>query len=115
MIDGPIHRAAFEAAIETQLAPTPAKGDVVILDSLAVHKSEQAAACLKRRGAWFLFLPAYSPVSIQSSRPSQSSKAHLRKRCIRLKIRCYPIALATTPQSFGGRQEVWPVRDAAIS
>jgi hypothetical protein len=29
----------------------------VILDNLAVHKSERAAECLKQRGAWFLFLP----------------------------------------------------------
>jgi hypothetical protein len=61
VIDGPITRLAFEAYIETQLAPTLRKGDVVILDNLAVHKSERAAQCLKQRGAWFLFLPAYSP------------------------------------------------------
>ena len=61
IIDGPITRLAFEAYIETQLAPTLRKGDVVILDNLAVHKSEKAARCLKQRGAWFLFLPAYSP------------------------------------------------------
>ena len=61
VIDGPITRLAFEAYIETQLAPTLHTGDVVILDNLAVHKSEKAAQCLKQRGAWFLFLPAYSP------------------------------------------------------
>jgi hypothetical protein len=61
IIDGPITRLAFEAYIETQLAPTLRKGDVVILDNLAVHKSEKATQCLKQRGAWFLFLPAYSP------------------------------------------------------
>jgi transposase len=61
MIDGPITRLAFEAYIETQLALTLHNGDVVILDNLAVHKSEKAAQCLKQRGAWFLFLPAYSP------------------------------------------------------
>ena len=61
VIDGPITRLAFEAYIETQLAPTLHTGDVVILDNLAVHKSKKAAECLKRRGAWFLFLPAYSP------------------------------------------------------
>jgi transposase len=37
------------------------KGDVVILDNLPAHKSERAAECLKQRGAWFLFLPPYSP------------------------------------------------------
>jgi hypothetical protein len=43
VIDGPITRLAFEAYIETQLAPTLRKGDVVILDNLAVHKSQKAA------------------------------------------------------------------------
>jgi hypothetical protein len=61
VIDGPITRSAFDTSIETQLAPTLAKGDVVILDNLAVHKSEKAAQCLKQKGAWFLFLPGYSP------------------------------------------------------
>ena len=61
IIDGPITRSAFDIYIETQLAPTLRQGDVVILDNLAVHKSEKAARCLKQRGAWLLFLPAYSP------------------------------------------------------
>ena len=61
IIDGPITRSAFDTYIETQLAPTLRQGDVVILDNLAAHKSEKAAQCLKRQGAWFLFLPAYSP------------------------------------------------------
>lgn len=59
--DGPITRSAFEAYIETQLAPTPRKGDVVILDNLVIHKSETAAQCLKRHGASLLPLPPYSP------------------------------------------------------
>jgi hypothetical protein len=49
-IDGPITRLAFEAYIETQLAPTLHKEDVVILDNLAVHTSQEAAQCLKQRG-----------------------------------------------------------------
>ena len=40
-IDGPITRLSFEASIETQLAPTLRKGDVVILDNLAVHKARR--------------------------------------------------------------------------
>jgi DDE superfamily endonuclease len=43
IIDGPITRLAFETYIETRLAPSLHKGDVVILDNLAVHKSEKAA------------------------------------------------------------------------
>ena len=49
IIDGPITRSAFETYVETQLAPTLSKGDVVILDNLAAHKSEKAAQCLKQQ------------------------------------------------------------------
>jgi hypothetical protein len=51
IIDGPIARQAFGVYIETQLAPTPRQGDVVILDNLAVHKSEKAMQCLKQKGS----------------------------------------------------------------
>jgi transposase len=56
VIDGPMTRQIFESYVETQLAPTLSKGDVVILDNLPAHKSEKAAQCLKQRGAWFLDL-----------------------------------------------------------
>ena len=39
VIDGPINRLAFNRCIGTQPAPTLAKGDVVILDNLAVHNA----------------------------------------------------------------------------
>ena len=61
VLDGPMNKAAFEIYVETQLAPTLSAGDVVILDNLAAHKSEKAAEVLRLRGAWFLFLPPYSP------------------------------------------------------
>jgi transposase len=51
----------FEIYVETQLAPTLDPGDVVILDNLPSHKSEKARQILEQRGAWFLFLPPYSP------------------------------------------------------
>jgi transposase len=79
IIDGPITRSAFDIYIETQLAPTLRQGDVVILDNLAVHKSERAAECLKRQGAWFLFLPAYSPDLNPIEQAFAKIKAHLRK------------------------------------
>jgi transposase len=79
IIDGPITRSAFDASIETQLVPTVTKGDVVILDNLAVPKSERAAEGLREHGAWFLFLPAYSP-DLNPIEPAFSKlKAHLRK------------------------------------
>jgi transposase len=70
---------AFEVYIETQLAPTLRSGDVVILDNLAAHKSERASQCLKQRGAWFLFLPAYSPDLNPIEQAFAKIKAQLRK------------------------------------
>jgi transposase len=79
VINGPITRLAFETYIETQLAPTLHKGDVVILDNLAVHKSKKAAQCLKQRRVWFLFLPAYSPDLNPIEQAFAKIKAHLHK------------------------------------
>jgi transposase len=79
VINGPMNRATFEAYVETQLAPTLKKGDMVILDNLSSHKSEKAAAILKARGAWFLYLPPYSPDLNPIEMAFAKLKAHLRK------------------------------------
>ena len=46
-----MNRAIFETYVETLLAPTLAKGDVVILDNLAAHKSPAAEQTIRDRGA----------------------------------------------------------------
>ena len=69
----------FEIYVETQLAPTLDPGDVVILDNLPSHKSEKAKAILKQRGAWFLFLPPYSPDLNPIEMAFSKLKAHLRR------------------------------------
>ena len=61
IIDRPMNREMFDLYVATQLAPTLQAGDVVILDNLAAHKSAKAEAILRECGAWFLFLPPYSP------------------------------------------------------
>ena len=79
VIDQPMNRVIFETYVETQLAPTLKPGDVVILDNLSSHKSEKAAAILKERGAWFLFLPPYSPDLNPIEMAFAKLKAHLRR------------------------------------
>lgn len=78
VLDGPMNRAAFDSYIETQLAPTLKPGDVVILDNLSSHKSAKAAQILKQRGAWFLFLPPYSPDLNPIEMAFAKLKAYLR-------------------------------------
>ncbi len=69
----------FEVYIETQLAPVLSKGHVVILDNLSSHKSEKAAQILRDIGAWFLFLPPYSPDLNPIEMAFSKLKAYLRK------------------------------------
>jgi transposase len=61
IVNAPMNRQIFEIYVETQLAPNLSAGDVVILDNVAFHKSKQAEALVRARGAWLLFLPPYSP------------------------------------------------------
>lgn len=74
-----MNRRIFETWVETQLAPTLQPGDMVILDNLSSHKSQKAKAILKARGAWFLFLPPYSPDLNPIEMAFAKLKAHLRK------------------------------------
>lgn len=83
IVDRAMDRIAFDLYVETQLAPTLSKGDIVILDNLAVHKSDRAARCLAERGAWFLFLPPYSPDLNPIEMAFAKLKAHLRRSAAR--------------------------------
>ena len=83
VIPGAIDREAFDIYIETQLAPTLAPGDVVILDNLSVHKSAKAEAAVQAKGAWMLFLPQYSPDLNPIEMAFSKLKAHLRNASAR--------------------------------
>ncbi len=85
IIEGAIDGAAFDAYVETQLAPTLGRGDIVILDNLNVHKSPRAAQALRQRGAWFLFLPKYSP----DLNPIEMAFAKLKALLRKAKARTY--------------------------
>ncbi len=61
VISGAMNSEMFDLYVKTQLVPTLRPGDVVILDNLSSHKSPGAAKALSDIGAWFLFLPPYSP------------------------------------------------------
>jgi transposase len=79
VVDQPMNRKIFDTYVETQPAPTLQPVDVVILDNLASHKSVRAEALLKQRGAWFLFLPPYSPDLNPIEMAFAKLKAHLRR------------------------------------
>jgi transposase len=66
-----------------RLAPTLRRGDVVVLDNLSSHKSPQAAESLRSVGAWFLFLPPYSPDLNPIGMAFSKFKALIRKAAAR--------------------------------
>jgi transposase len=83
VINEPMNRRIFEAYVETQLAPTLERGDVVIMDNLSAHKSPKVEAMIAAKGAWVLFLPPYSPDLNPIEMPFAKLKAHLRARAVR--------------------------------
>jgi transposase len=83
IVNAPMNGRIFEAWIETQLAPTLSKGDIVILDNVAFHKSERAEQMVRTKGAWLLFLPPYSPDLNPIEMAFSKLKALLRKHAAR--------------------------------
>jgi transposase len=61
VFDGPIDNPSFLAYVEQILVPTLRRGDVVVLDNLAVHKQPEVRAAVEQVGARLRFLPPYSP------------------------------------------------------
>lgn len=83
VIDGAMDGDAFVKYIETQLAPTLKRGDVVVLDNLPAHKRGDADKAVRQRGAWMLFLPAYSPDMNPIELAFSKLKAHLKREAPR--------------------------------
>lgn len=61
VFEGAVDRKMFDEYVKTILAPSLRPGDIVIMDNLSAHKSQDAYDAIKRRQAECLFLPAYSP------------------------------------------------------
>jgi transposase len=61
VLDGPINGELFTIYVEQVLAPTLAKGDIVVLDNLGSHKGKTARNAIRAAGAHLIFLPPYSP------------------------------------------------------
>jgi len=57
---GAMNTATFETYVQAELAPTLHRGDIVLADNLAAHKSVEAQRLISARGARLEFLPPYS-------------------------------------------------------
>lgn len=83
ILDGPMDGQAFATYVKTQLAPTLEKGDVVVLDNLPAHRNSKAEKEIKKRGAWLLFLPPYSPDLNPIELAFSKLKAHMKRLALR--------------------------------
>jgi len=60
-LEGTTDTESFRAYVRAVLVPTLRSGDIVVMDNLSPHKSDQTLGLLTDAGAEVLFLPAYSP------------------------------------------------------
>ena len=60
-LEGTTDTESFRAYVRELLVPTLRPGDLVVMDNLSPHKSDQTLALIVNAGAQVLFLPAYSP------------------------------------------------------
>jgi transposase len=61
VLDGPMTGEVFRAYAEQMLAPSLARGDVVVMDNLPAHKVAGVQEAIRAVGASLLYLPPYSP------------------------------------------------------
>ena len=78
-INGAMDKNMFDLYVEGILAPALRPGDVVILDTLPVHRSTATADSLREIGARVLFLPDYSPDPNPTEMACSKLKALVRK------------------------------------
>lgn len=79
VIDKPMNSAIFRAYLEHCLVPTLRPGDIVVMDNLSSHKSDEVREIIEAAGAILLYLPPYSPDFNPIEQAFSKLKAHLRK------------------------------------
>lgn len=60
-LEGTTDTESFRAYVRQVLVPALRPGDIVVMDNLSPHKSDQTLALIATAGAQVLFLPTYSP------------------------------------------------------
>ena len=79
VIDRPMNSAIFKAYLQQCLVPMLRPGDIVVMDNLSSHKSDEVREIIEAAGAKLLFLPPYSPDFNPIEQAFSKLKAHLRK------------------------------------
>ena len=79
LLDGPINGERFLIYVEQVLAPSLARGDLVVMDNLGSHKAKAVRRAIRQCGAKLLFLPKYSPDLNPIEQLFGKLKHHLRR------------------------------------
>ena len=74
-----MNSAIFKTYLEQCLVPTLKLGDIVVMDNLSSHKSQEVRQIIEAAGAKLLYLPPYSPDFNPIEQAFAKIKAHLRK------------------------------------
>jgi len=82
-IDGSINGASFLDYVRHYLAPTLTPGDIVVIDNLSSHKSDDVRNAIEAVGASVRFLPPYSPDFNPIEKAFAKLKAFLRRAAAR--------------------------------
>jgi transposase len=105
-VQGSTNKAVFEAYVERVLAPSLRPGQVVVMDNLNAHKSEEVRELIEGRGCEALFVPPYSPDYNPIEEAFSKIKGLLRKAQARTKealIEALGAAIsAVTAEDAGG-------------
>ena len=74
-----MNATSFMAYLKQCLVPTLKRGDIVMMDSLPVHKVAGVREVIEAAGARLRYLPKYSPDLNPIEQAFSKLKAHLRK------------------------------------
>ena len=83
IIEGSINGASFLDYVRRYLAPTLTPGDIVVIDDLSSHKSDDVRDAIEAVGASVRFLPPYSPDFSPIEKAFAKLKALLRRAAAR--------------------------------
>ena len=80
LVNGPMDGRVFVAFVERVLVPSLLPGQIVVLDTLSVHKNATALRLIEAAGCTLLFLPPYSPDFNPIEQAFAKAKQALRRR-----------------------------------
>ena len=80
VLDGPMNATTFVAYLKECLVPTLKRGDIVIMDSLPVHRVAGVREVIEAAGANCVIFPNTLQTSTRSNRPSANSRRICEKQ-----------------------------------